>query len=281
MAESSRPCYYYYEVADELYRTAPVSSLPTVVSFFHKKGADQTNYELRRYIFTDNWISTDINQNLVVLIVNPELMAWFQAVDYDRSGRISANELQKALANGNCSQFSIEACKMLISLFDMDNSGTIDFNEFQQLFGFINQWRGAFQMYDKNNSQAIDNQELGQALLHMGYRLSMPTVDRVFRKFVTAGNNQITFDNFIVACIQLNKLTSNYFIIRNGESTELVCNGTLFSRRRFQKPRPARKRTGYFRIRRFFTNCSAVMQRKLNKSSSSICFYVSLTNKPE
>lgn len=141
---------------------------------------------------------------------NPELAAWFQAVDHDRSGRITAHELQQALANGNHSTFSIEACKTLITLFDMDNSGTIDFNEFQQLFGFINQWKAAFQMYDRNNSQAIDSQEMGQALLHMGYRLSMPTVDKIFRKFDLAGTKQLTFDNFIVACVQLNKLTNGF-----------------------------------------------------------------------
>jgi len=141
---------------------------------------------------------------------NHELAAWFQAVDQDRSGRITAHELQQALANGNWSRFSLEACQTLITLFDMDNSGTIDFNEFQQLYGFINQWRAAFQMYDRDNSQAIDCHELGQALLQMGYRLSPPTVNVICRKFGTVGSGQITFDNFIVACVRLNKLTNAF-----------------------------------------------------------------------
>lgn len=141
---------------------------------------------------------------------NPELAAWFQAVDSDRSGRISANELQQALANGHWSRFSTEACRTLITLFDRDNSGTIDFNEFQQLYGFINQWRAAFQMYDRDNSQAIDGHELAQALVQMGYRLSPPTVNALCHKFATPGTMQITFDNFIVACVRLNKITNAF-----------------------------------------------------------------------
>jgi len=39
---------------------------------------------------------------------------WFNAVDQDRSGQITAGELSKALVNGNWSNFSEEACRMMI-----------------------------------------------------------------------------------------------------------------------------------------------------------------------
>ena len=39
---------------------------------------------------------------------------WFHAVDQDKSGQITAPELQKALVNGNWSHFSEEACRMMI-----------------------------------------------------------------------------------------------------------------------------------------------------------------------
>ena len=59
-----------------------------------------------------------------------QVRGWFMAVDSDRSGQISATELQQALVNGNMSRFSEETCRMLISLFDNNHSGTIDINEF-------------------------------------------------------------------------------------------------------------------------------------------------------
>ena len=55
-----------------------------------------------------------------------QIRQWFLAVDADRSGQISAMELQRALVNGNMSKFSEETCRMLISMFDNNHSGTID-----------------------------------------------------------------------------------------------------------------------------------------------------------
>ena len=75
---------------------------------------------------------------------------WFMSVDQDRSGQISALELQQALVNGNFSKFSEETCKMMISMFDHNRSGTIDVNEFGQLFNYVNQWRGLFMNFDRD-----------------------------------------------------------------------------------------------------------------------------------
>ena len=63
-----------------------------------------------------------------------EVRAWFSSVDRDRSGQICPLELQQALVNGNMSKFSEDTCKMMISMFDANRSGTIDIQEFQQLF---------------------------------------------------------------------------------------------------------------------------------------------------
>ena len=46
--------------------------------------------------------------------VAPQIQQWFNAVDQDRSGQITAQELQKALVNGNWSNFSEEACRLMI-----------------------------------------------------------------------------------------------------------------------------------------------------------------------
>jgi len=138
-----------------------------------------------------------------------ELMQWFQAVDQDRSGKISANELRQALAAGNGAQFSLEACELLVKLFDREHRRMIDFQGFQHLFHFVNQWRTAFATYDRDRSCSIDANELGLALGQMGYRLSPQSVDSVMKKFTSqATNGRITFDNFIMACVQLHQLTS-------------------------------------------------------------------------
>jgi len=39
-------------------------------------------------------------------------------VDADRSGKITATELQQALLNSNWSHFNAETCRLLIGMFD-------------------------------------------------------------------------------------------------------------------------------------------------------------------
>lgn len=46
--------------------------------------------------------------------VSPEVQQWFNAVDRDRSGKISAKELQAALVNGQGKNFSDQACNLMI-----------------------------------------------------------------------------------------------------------------------------------------------------------------------
>lgn len=46
--------------------------------------------------------------------ISPEVQQWFNAVDGDRSGRISAKELKAALINGQGKNFSDTACQLMI-----------------------------------------------------------------------------------------------------------------------------------------------------------------------
>ena len=48
--------------------------------------------------------------------MDPNVYSWFVAVDADRSGSISATELQQALTNGNWSHFNPETCRLMIGI---------------------------------------------------------------------------------------------------------------------------------------------------------------------
>jgi hypothetical protein len=45
-------------------------------------------------------------------------------------------------------------------MFDRDNSGAIEFNEFMALWKYIMDWEKTFRSYDKDNSGGIDKEEL-------------------------------------------------------------------------------------------------------------------------
>jgi len=141
--------------------------------------------------------------------IDSRTLQWFNAVDTDRSGHIDAKDLQKVLVNGDWSNFSEEACRMMISMYDRDNSGSIDLNEFQDLFGAINQWKAVFQSCDKGKSGTIEQDELIQAFQEMGYRFAPAFAQNVMAKFGNR-NKRLSLDNFIIVHVQIKRLTDAF-----------------------------------------------------------------------
>ncbi|KAK2557165.1 Peflin [Acropora cervicornis] len=86
--------------------------------------------------------------------VDPVLWDWFQA-----------------LYNNNWSQFNSETCRLMIGMFDKDQSGTIDIYEFSALWKYIQQWKQCFDSFDRDRSGTIDANELQTAFTSFGYRL--------------------------------------------------------------------------------------------------------------
>lgn len=134
----------------------------------------------------------------------------FQKVDKDRSGSISTTELQQALSNGTWKPFNPETVRMMIGMFDRDNSGTINFQEFSALWKYITDWLNCFRSFDTDNSGNIDRNELKSALTSFGYRLSENFYNILLRKFDRDGRNSIIFDDFIQLCVVLQTLTAAF-----------------------------------------------------------------------
>ncbi|XP_072365943.1 programmed cell death protein 6 [Scyliorhinus torazame] len=131
----------------------------------------------------------------------------FQRVDRDRSGVISESELQQALSNGTWTPFNPKTVKSIIGMFDRNNRGGVDFNEFMGLWKYINDWQNIFRTYDRDNSNFIDKNELKQALSGFGYRMSDQFYSILLSKFDRQGRGQVAFDDFIQCCIVLQRLT--------------------------------------------------------------------------
>jgi len=148
---------------------------------------------------------------------DPQLWSWFVSVDHDRSGAISAHELQRALVNGDWTPFDLDTVKLLMNIFDVDRSGTIGFNEFSGLWKYIKDWQGVFLHFDRDRSGSIDGNELQAALAQFGYRLSPQLLNLVQRKYVPAAGGYraaappgITFDRFVRACVVVKQITETF-----------------------------------------------------------------------
>lgn len=158
--------------------------------------------------------------------IDPKILEWFKAVDTDHSGHITANELQSALINGPGQNFKLKLCETMISLFDKDNSNTIDIEEFQHLFNYINQWLDVFRSFDRDYSGTIDELEFAEALGKMGYRFSQNFTKLLFNKYKeeceNAAMNALNVDGFIEACIELQRVTllfKNKDVTKSGFAT--------------------------------------------------------------
>uniref|UniRef100_H2YJB0 EF-hand domain-containing protein n=1 Tax=Ciona savignyi TaxID=51511 RepID=H2YJB0_CIOSA len=142
--------------------------------------------------------------------IDPSVVAWFQSVDADRSGQISAQELQQALTNNDWSRFKIETCYKMISMFDKNFTGTIDINEFNSLWGFINQWRQVFVVYDQDRSGSISEHELHNAFSRMGFNVSPQFMRTAMWRYDVFNRHQLTFEDFINCSVLIQALTGQF-----------------------------------------------------------------------
>ncbi|KAJ1857713.1 hypothetical protein GGH12_004620 [Coemansia sp. RSA 1822] len=155
-----------------------------------------------------------------------QLQYWFRAVDSDGSGQLDPSELQQALVNGDWSRFDMDTVRLMVGMFDRDRSGTIGFDEFVGLWGYIEEWKKCFRRFDADNSGTIDRGELMQALSAFGFRVSQRVVDTLLRKYdsqagrvksANKGGSAITFDNFINACVTIRSLTDSFRNLDNDQ----------------------------------------------------------------
>lgn len=134
----------------------------------------------------------------------------FQRVDKDRSGHITADELQQALSNGTWKPFNPETVRLMIAMFDRDQTGTVTFDEFSGLWKYVTDWQTTFRSYDRDNSGTIDKNELKTALTSFGYRLSDNFYNILLRKFDRQARGMVTFDDFIQCSVVLQTLTQQF-----------------------------------------------------------------------
>ena len=83
----------------------------------------------------------------------------FESIDSDRSGFIEYQELTrgKIFLTAIFNRFLL-LC--FVDMYDANNSGSIDLNEFNALFGCINSWKATFESYDSDRSGRIEEAEL-------------------------------------------------------------------------------------------------------------------------
>ncbi|KIR68278.1 calcium-binding protein [Cryptococcus bacillisporus CA1873] len=147
---------------------------------------------------------------------NAELRDMFTAFDSSRSGHLSAFDLQKLLAKDATMDAREDSVKMLMNIFDTDRSGSINFQEFEGLYRYIQDWHGIFNRFDRDSSGLIDRTELHSALMGFGFPLPPEMIRKIEKRFTpppVPGKDAprgISFDRFLMACVTVKHYTEGF-----------------------------------------------------------------------
>ncbi|KAL9648125.1 hypothetical protein ABK040_007490 [Willaertia magna] len=136
---------------------------------------------------------------------NHPLAPFFNAVDLDKSGKITWQELQKSLSLPGSEftgkMFSERCARRLIQMFDKNGNAEIDFEEFTQLHNYLLQMKQGFEFVDKDRSGSLDFNEISMALQQSGYRISPNSLQKMFSVFDIQKKGSLNFDGYIELCV--------------------------------------------------------------------------------
>ncbi|KAG8368013.1 hypothetical protein BUALT_Bualt15G0001100 [Buddleja alternifolia] len=100
------------------------------------------------------------------------LREWYDRVDSDQTGNITATQLKSAFAVGNL-HFPISVVQQMIRMHDFDRNGTMSFEEFVQLNKFLLKVQQAFSGLERGRGFLVPD-EAYEALVKIGFSLDSP-----------------------------------------------------------------------------------------------------------
>ena len=127
----------------------------------------------------------------------------FQAIDVDKSGTITAQELHEALTKKDMS-LKKEDIDALLGLIDVVANGTIEYEEFlaatlsQQQLNKEENMRTAFAHFDANGDGIISQEELRKALASGDVQLTDAEVETILSEVDKDGDGEIDYEEFCI-----------------------------------------------------------------------------------
>lgn len=127
---------------------------------------------------------------------------WFQQIDTDRSGELTAAELQRALQLGNLN-YGLNDVDQMIRAFDTRGRRKLNMQEFERLHQFLCSIQSSFFYFDKDRSGSLSGPEVMQALQHAGFNLDQPVLYSMMQKYDPDVSGTLTLDEYIRMCLFL------------------------------------------------------------------------------
>ncbi|CAI9104827.1 OLC1v1003591C1 [Oldenlandia corymbosa var. corymbosa] len=129
----------------------------------------------------------------------PILREWFDHVDSENKGNITASQLQGAFAVGNL-RFPLSVVQQMIRMYDFDRNGTMNFQEFVELNKFLLKVQQAFADLERGLGYLVSD-DVYKGLVKIGMSLDSPAFYTVCESFDQKKSGRFRLDDFISLCI--------------------------------------------------------------------------------
>ncbi|KAI5647712.1 hypothetical protein M9H77_33717 [Catharanthus roseus] len=127
------------------------------------------------------------------------LREWFDRVDTEKNGNITASQLKSAFAVGNL-EFPLSVVQQMVRMYDFDKNGTMSFDEFVALNKFLLMVQQAFSDLERARGFLLLD-DVYQGLAKTGVSLDSPAFYTVCESFDQKGTGRFRLDDFISLCI--------------------------------------------------------------------------------
>ncbi|RUS90532.1 hypothetical protein EGW08_001709 [Elysia chlorotica] len=107
--------------------------------------------------------------------------------------------------------FSLDACRSIVSLEDTDKSGLLDLEETRKAWREIKAYRTVFKHFDVDNNNKLVTYELGAVFSKLGLSLSRSVITAMVRRYGDR-HNQISLTDFILLVCKLTTLYASFHI---------------------------------------------------------------------
>lgn len=147
----------------------------------------------------------------------------FRAANSSGTGSLTKSELASAPVNADLTPFDPRTINSLMRMFSTSppsqpQGPTLTYNEFQNLWRFLAEWRNLFERFDEDQSGRISLSEFSNAMVAFGYRLSSPFTSLLYNFYTGYPSERrgsqgpvqgrgMSFDLFVQACISLKRMT--------------------------------------------------------------------------
>uniref|UniRef100_A0A8C8JU06 calpain-2 n=1 Tax=Oncorhynchus tshawytscha TaxID=74940 RepID=A0A8C8JU06_ONCTS len=169
----------------------------------HKKGSFLLRVFAEKHAAT-RWISEQGD-------VDPYFKRLFLQIAGSDS-EVSAFELQKILnrvvtqrSHVKTDGFSLETCRHIISLLDMDGNAKLGLVEFHTVWTKIQKYLEIFKSHDSDNSGTMSTHEMREALTEAGFQLNSEVLQLIVSRYANS-EYSMDFDCFMGCLIRLEML---------------------------------------------------------------------------